>query len=159
VSQETFFEFIRIFHTIEEAGADVIYLHINSTGGDLFAGFAMMDHLKLSATHTIAIVEGFVASAATLLVIGCTRRLITRNSFMLLHQPSSEFDGTMSELTTEQYNLGRLYTRLVRVYRKHTLLSKALIVATLSDDKYWSSKECVKAGIVHTIAAPSDLQS
>ena len=46
-----------------------IFLHINSHGGDLFAGLAAMDEIRKSNVPVISIIDGCAASAATLMSI------------------------------------------------------------------------------------------
>ena len=74
-----------------------IYLHIFSNGGDIFAAFAIIDIIKKSKIPVVSIIEGCAASAATLISICCTKRLIHKHAFMLVHEISSGFFGKMSE--------------------------------------------------------------
>ena len=48
----------------------MIYVHICSYGGDVFAGLALMDLIKNNEIPITTIVEGPVASAATLMFLG-----------------------------------------------------------------------------------------
>ena len=78
-----------------------IYIHIHSTGGDLFAGLALVDIIKNSNIKIITIIEGYAASAATLGAVVGNKRLMTENSYMLIHQLSSSFWGKYAEVQDE----------------------------------------------------------
>ena len=153
VNKQSLFRFARLFRQVGNTGPKLIIIHINSIGGEMHIGFALMDIVRLSTIETVAIVEGFAASAATLLVLGCTQRLMTRNSFMLVHQPSSMFEGTSQEWEHEDYNLKKMYKRMINVYKKRTNLSLSAIKDALCNDKYWDAKRCMAVGIIDCIAS------
>src|SRR3990172_7702273 len=62
-----------------------IWLHIQSGGGELFTGLNIADQLATIRTPVYSIVEGYCASAATLISAACAKRFITPSSFMLIH--------------------------------------------------------------------------
>jgi len=64
-----------------------VYLYINSGGGELGAGYAIIDQILLSPFPTYTIVRGTAASmAATISAFGTKGcRFITKNSTMFLH--------------------------------------------------------------------------
>ena len=80
-----------------------IWLHIQSPGGDLFSGLNMADQFKTIASPIYSIVEGYCASAATLISMSCNRKFITPNSFMLIHQLWSIAWGKYEELKDDMH--------------------------------------------------------
>ena len=66
--------------------APEIYLHINTYGGSLFAGFAGMDAIKDNPIPVVTIIEGCCASAGTLMSICGSKRLMKKNSYMLIYK-------------------------------------------------------------------------
>lgn len=64
-----------------------VYMYINSAGGELGAGYAIIDQILLSPFPTYTIVRGTAASmAATISAFGTKGcRFITKNSTMFLH--------------------------------------------------------------------------
>jgi ATP-dependent protease ClpP protease subunit len=152
VSTRSVFRFATVFRTLEQQRPASITIHVNSSGGELHAGFALRDIVWMSRIPTVAIVEGVAASAATLLVLGCDRRMITRNSFMLLHQPTSAFEGTSQAWEHEGYNLKKMYRRMMHIYRRRTKLSATALRDCLQNERYWSARKCVRVGIVDSIA-------
>lgn len=125
-----------------------ITLHVQSDGGDVFAGFALYDMVRCSDIPVVAIVEGRVASAATLLILGCTRRLMTRHSFFLIHQLSSEFWGNNEEWKDEVKNMEKLSKNLLKIYIRHSKLTADKLENLLMHDLWWGVKRCIRHGLV-----------
>jgi len=128
-----------------------IWLHINSGGGDLFAGFAIADQIKTIHSPVYSIVEGVCASAATLLSLPCSRRFITPNSFMLIHQLSSVMCGTHEQLKDEMILQDMAMDKLTIFYRYYTKLSSIKIKKLLERDSWMDSEQCITDGFVDEI--------
>lgn len=133
-----------------------IYLHINSFGGSVFAALSSVDSIIGSKYPIVSIMEGGSASAATIMSVVCSERVIRPNAYMLIHQISSGFWGKMEEIVDEFKNTKKLMKRLKRIYKKHTKLNnKEDGNVNLSDilkrDLWLDSDECLKYGLVDKI--------
>ena len=94
------------------------------------------------------VVDGFVASAGTLISIAGKKRYILPNAYMLLHELRSGFWGKMSDMTEEMENLKKLMDHLIEFYSTHTPLSKKTLEKLLTKDSIWNAKECISRGVV-----------
>ena len=65
----------------------------------------MLDLIKNLNNPVHTYVDGFAASAATLLSLSGEKRFMTKNSLMLIHQLSSGFMGKFTEIKDENDNL------------------------------------------------------
>jgi ATP-dependent protease ClpP protease subunit len=139
------------FATKQQGSIDSIFLHINSLGGYLYEGFAAMDCILNCKSPVITIVEGMAASAATFLSLAGTRRLITRHSYMMIHQLSSVFWGKYSEIKDEQKNLDLYMKQIYEVYKEYTEVPEKAIAEILKHDLDWDAKTCLKYGLVDEI--------
>ena len=128
-----------------------IYLHINSFGGSVFAGLSIIDTIIGNAVPVVSIVEGSAASAATLISVVCSERIIRPNSFMLIHQISSGFWGKMEEIKDEVINLKKLTKKLKGIYRQHTTIEKESLKSLLKRDLWLDSGECLSHGLVDKV--------
>ena len=133
-----------------------IYLHINSFGGSVFAAISTIDTITSSKIPIVSIVEGGAASAATLISCVCSERYIRNNSYMLIHQVSSGFWGTMEEIKDEFRNLKKLMKFIKKLYRKNTNLNNSedsdiKLNDILKRDIWWNASECIKYGLVDGI--------
>jgi len=128
-----------------------IFLHINSFGGSVFAGLSIIDTIIDSDIPIVSIVEGSAASAATLISVVCSERVIKPNSFMLIHQLSSGFWGKMEEIKDEFINLKKLTKKLKGIYKKHTNIEKEKLKSLLKRDLWLDSAECLELGLVDRV--------
>ena len=128
-----------------------IYLHINSFGGSVFAGLSAMDYIKSSTVPIVTAVEGCAASAATLMSVVGTHRVIRRNSFMLIHQLSSGMWGKYEEMKDAMEN-NDLFMRIITdVYEEHTKIPKRKLKEILKRDLWLDAETCLDYGMVDEI--------
>lgn len=125
-------------------------LYVNSTGGDLYQAFALIDVMRAS-THKIRTIGiGTVMSAAFLIVAAGTRgeRYVADNTSCMCHQFSSGTDGKYHDLKAEMKETELLNTKMVDILVAATkqvpsYVKKRLLPPT---DVYMTSQEMVEHG-------------
>ncbi len=128
-----------------------IRLHITSGGGSVIAAFSIidcMDELKVPV-HTI--VDGYAASAATLISVCGAKRFIKKNAEMLIHQVRSGMWGKMAELEDDFKNIKKTHEHIKDIYEEKTNLKRNDLVKILKHDLDWNAKECLERGLVDEI--------
>ena len=158
VSRESIFELNMLLKEVEEENIITanklnidpipIYLHINSYGGSVFAGFAAIDMIVSCKVPVYTIIEGCAASAATMMSIVGAKRYIRPNSYMLVHQLSSGCWGKMNEIEDEYENLKELMKNIKRIYEKHAKIPKKDLTDVLKHDLWWNPEKCMSYGLV-----------
>lgn len=130
-----------------------IYLHITTNGGDLLAGFFAYDKIKNSKIPIRTIIEGCVASAGSLLSMAGSRRYMTENSHLLIHQLRTGIIGTYEELVDESANCNQFMSKLIGLYKDNSngKLSKTKIKELLKRDIFWNTKTAITNGLVDEI--------
>lgn len=130
-----------------------VYIHINSPGGSVSDGIACMDRITRSKSPVVTIVEGCAASAATLLSVVSDKRMITENSYMLIHQVSSSMWGPAKfrDMKDKYENMKTIMSMLKDVYRKNTKIKSSTLDEILDHDLYFDAKTCKKYGLVDEI--------
>ena len=128
-----------------------IKLFINSGGGSITAGISSMDTIIRSKVPIHTYVDGFAASAATFLSVVGAHRLMSRNSYMLVHQLSSNFWGKYSEFEDEKQNLDLMMKTIKDVYKEYTKLPMKKLDEILKHDLMWDANTCLKYGLVDEI--------
>ena len=126
-------------------------LLINSGGGSITAGISSMDTILRCKVPIHTYVDGFAASAATFISVVGEKRFISRNSYMLIHQLSSNFWGKYSEFKDEKQNLDLMMKTIKDVYKKHTKLPMKKLDEILKHDLLWDANTCLKYGLVDEI--------
>lgn len=141
----------QITRGMEDAAPTPIWLHIQSVGGDLFAGFAASDQLRRIKSPIYSVVEGLCASAATLLSLACTRRFIQPNAVMLVHQLSGSMWGTHEQFEDEIKLQNMAMDRLAAFYVERTQLDEKTVRDMLTRDSWMDAAEAVRLGFAGEI--------
>ena len=124
---------------------------INSGGGSITAGISSMDTILRSKVPVHTYVDGFAASAATFLSIAGTKRYMSRNSYMLIHQLSTNFWGKYSEFEDEKQNLDLMMKTIKRVYKEYTKVPEKKLDEILKHDLMWDAEKCLEYGLIDEI--------
>lgn len=128
-----------------------VSLYINSEGGDAYAGLSAMNHIQSMSVPVVCVADGFVASAATFMLLGGRKRLAMPHATILIHQFSTAFWGKYADLIDELENSHQLMNSFREVYRERTKLKKKRIDALLKKELTMTASQCVKFGVVEAL--------
>lgn len=128
-----------------------VYLYINSQGGCIFSGFSAMDHIKWNPVKVITVVDGFVASSATFLLLGGSERKAMQNSRILIHQLFANFWGKYNDLLDEVKNTQELMKSVKELYQTQTYMSAKKIEHLLQKELHMNANNALKHGFVDEI--------
>jgi ATP-dependent Clp endopeptidase proteolytic subunit ClpP len=124
-----------------------IVLFIHSDGGCVFSGLSGMDHVRSLKLPVTTVVDGVCCSAATFVLLGGHKRLVMRNSYVLIHQLSNTLWGKFEELKDEMQTVTKLMDHIRNLYQTETQLSDKKLNKLMKRDIYLDSEECIKYGI------------
>lgn len=128
-----------------------IHLHIQSLGGSLLHTLYLIDLIKGMKTPVYTYVDGFAASAGTLLSVVGKKRFMSKHSLMLIHQLSGGASGKYSELKDEEQNVDMFMDMIVNTYLEHTKFNEVVLNNILKHDWWLNSEQCLKHGLVDEI--------
>jgi ATP-dependent protease ClpP protease subunit len=128
-----------------------IQLHIQSYGGDLMPVFYALDCIDALKTPVWTHVDGYAASAASLLSVYGDRRFMTKRSFVLMHELRTEARGSFSEVSTDLSHSKELMQMMCDVYEMKTSMKRDEIMQLLVKDAWLNAKQCLSFGIVDRV--------
>ena len=128
-----------------------IRLHIQSPGGSLLHSFYIIDLIQSLDTPVYTYIDGFAASAATLISVVGKKRFITKNSLMLIHQLSASEDGKYNQLKDSIDNFDTMMNNICNIYLKNTHLNESTLAILLSHDLWLNSETAYEYGLVDEI--------
>ena len=128
-----------------------INLHIQSEGGSLLHALYVTDLIRNLKTPVHTYVDGFAASAATLLSVAGDKRFITKNSLMLIHQLSSASVGKYNQMEDEMENLDNIMNIVINMYLNNSVINKSKLIEILKKDIWLDAKTCLDYGLVDAI--------
>ena len=118
----------------------VIHLHIASNGGCCFSGLHMYDVIKNNKYPIYTYVDGFIASAATFPFLGGTKRFMSDNAFIMIHQLSAWFVGTFQNLKDQYQSSTKIMNKFKQIYIKELNITNEQLEQLLKRD-LWLNKD------------------
>ena len=120
-------------------------------GGSLMDTWYIMDLLKNLDHPVYTYIDGYAASAATLISVMGEKRFISPHSFMLIHQLSSGSSGTFSEMDDSMQNNIKFMETIRKIYLTRTLLKEKELNEILKKDLWLDAETCKKYGLIDEI--------
>ena len=139
---------------LESADPDKdISLYINSPGGSVSAGLAILDTMNFIKCDVSTICLGQCASmAAVLLSAGAKgKRLCLPNSLVLIHQPSGGAKGQQTEIQIVADYILKMRARLNQILADNTGQTLDTIQADTERDYYMTAEQALEYGLVDRI--------
>jgi ATP-dependent protease ClpP protease subunit len=103
----------------ENENAPVI-IHIDSIGGDVFAGLQLCRAIANHKAEVIAECGIIVASIASVIALSCTKMTITKDTFLMVHKPWCVCCGTAEELLSTAALLEQSGKRIKEIVNEKT---------------------------------------
>lgn len=129
-----------------------VELHVNSPGGDVHEGVAMLNVLRSHPGKVTAIVEGLAASAASFIVAGGADRIIMRpHSEVMVHSPWMALEGDGPTLVKAAGDLERLGGTLARIYADRAGGTPEHWAGLMSAETWFTADEAVAAGLADAV--------
>ncbi|KAG5183897.1 ClpP/crotonase-like domain-containing protein, partial [Tribonema minus] len=128
-----------------------VELHVQSSGGALMPALAIVDTICRSPVPVHSFVEGFAASAATLMTVVCAVRYAHPNSLMLIHQMSGGAEGTLAQVGDRVDGMRTIDKLVKNVYLMHTRMASDDLDELMKHDVWMTASECMHKGIVDEI--------
>lgn len=76
--------------------ADCVELVISSYGGSVDGAVSIINALRRTEAHTVAVLDGIAASAASLIALSCNEIVVSDNAKLMIHSAHGVIGGTMS---------------------------------------------------------------
>lgn len=122
-----------------------INFYIQSVGGSLLPTFGVIDTMKLSRIPINTFVNGYVASAGSLLSVSGHKRYITKNSMMLVHSLRTSIgEVNYQQLEDHYYNSASMMNIVKNIYKEKSNIDDQHLNFLLSHDYWLNSTECLK---------------
>lgn len=134
-------EYVEWFQLFRAAGEnDIIYVRINSEGGDLFSALQMVRAIQESNATVVCSVEGICMSAATLIFLSADRFELTEHSMFMFHNYSSGTIGKGGEMYDQITHFRSWSEKLFNSFYKDFLTSEE-IKSMLDNKDIWLDAE------------------
>lgn len=140
-----------------DIGNDDLTVRVNSPGGDVFEGIAIMNALRGHRGTVTAVVEGLAASAASIIAIGGADRLVMRpQAELMIHDAWGLAMGNAAEMDSMKDQLDRTSDSLAAVYADKAGGTVDDWRQAMRDETWMSADEAVTAGLADAVEDPRE---
>ena len=132
-----------------------IAFYINSPGGVVTAGLSIYDTMQFIKPDVSTICIGQAASMGAVLLAGGTKgkRYCLPHSRMMIHQPSSGFQGQASDIDIQAREVLKLRERLNEILASHTGQDIETIARDTDRDNFMDGEKAAEYGLIDTVLA------
>ncbi len=135
-----------------------ISLYINSPGGSVSAGLAIMDTMRLIPNDVSTLAMGLAASMGQFLLSAGApgKRYALPHARVLMHQGSAGISGTAVDVEIQAQNLEHVRDTVLTLIAEHTGQPVARIEADSLRDRWFTASEAREYGLIDSVIASVD---
>lgn len=135
-----------------------ISLYINSPGGSVSAGLAIMDTMRLIPNDVSTLAMGLAASMGQFLLSAGTggKRHALPHARVLMHQGSAGIGGTAVDIEIQAQNLEHVRDTVLGLIAEHTGQPLARIEADSARDRWFTAVEARDYGFIDRVVSSLD---
>lgn len=137
------------------ADGDEVTLIINSPGGNLIAGYEMYCDLAAYEGKTKALIQGYAASIATVVMMACERVVAYPVSLVCIHNPSSYTEGDVAAHKKTIKELETIKESVINAYLERAKVTPEELSVLMDKDQYIAVDEALRLGLVDEVITPS----
>ena len=151
INEEKSHEIISKLIALDKYMVAPIVLWINSGGGSVVNGLAIIDTIKGIPSPVLTIINGKAYSMAAMISITGDKRLITENSFWMQHEMTICEEDYISKAKDSFKFDEELQSLLAELIRKHTKLTEDDLERAKHGELWLGAKQCKAKGVVDNI--------
>lgn len=151
---------LSVIDAISQASdAKVIHIYINSPGGDVFEGRAIMAEIKRFEGKTIAHIDSVCASAATSIALACDEVEMSDGAFFMIHNAASLVWGDKTDMRETANLLEKVEGAIINDYTTKTGKSVEQVAAWMDAETWFTAQEALDNGFVDRLATSAKVKN
>ncbi|HAF73289.1 MAG TPA: hypothetical protein DCL06_11240 [Corynebacterium variabile] len=137
---------------------EALTVRVNSPGGDVFDGVAIMNALRSHRGTVTVVVEGLAASAASVIAVGGADHLIMRpTAELMVHDAWQIAAGNAAEMEANAERLNRTSDNMARVYAAKAGGTVEQWREAMRAESWFSADEAVLVGLADQVMDARDV--
>lgn len=150
--------YTELFYTLRTATeTDLIYLHLNTSGGDFDTGLQIINNMLASNAHVVTVLEARAYSMGAFIFLAGDELVVHDNCQLLFHMYSGVFSGKGNEQQAEALALSSWFEKFM-TRTCQPFLSASEVKSILKGGDLWMDSDEIKhrmARLRHTPAKPA----
>lgn len=141
-------DFVR---SLQELDVATINLRVNSPGGSVYDGVAIMNALRRHPANVIATVDGLAASAASFIIQAADEVVMGSGTELMIHDASTIVWGNADEMVEAASHLDRISGTIAGIYAERAGGTVEEWRDAMKAETWYSADEAVAAGLADRV--------
>ena len=143
----------QLLHLESQDAEKDISLYINSPGGEVYSGLAILDTMNFIKPQVSTICVGMAASmAAVLLSAGAKgKRFCLPHSKVMIHQPSGGAQGQATDISIHANHILRVKDKLNQILSERTGQPLEVVKRDTERDNFMTAQEALEYGLIDKV--------
>lgn len=136
-----------IRNLVKEAGEKEINLHINSTGGSIYASVAINNFLRQCGNIINVYIDGVAASGASIIAMAGNKIYMPINTTMMIHRAATGVYGNVDDLRKVADTLEKFDETVLNSYKNRFVGTVEELRELIKKETYLTAEECKVFGL------------
>lgn len=128
-----------------------IDLHINSPGGNVFAGLAIHNAVKRHQGEVVVYIDGLAASIASVVAMAGNTIIMPDNALLMIHNPYGLAMGSAADLRKAAESLDKAKSGLMSAYKGKSGLEDETISSMMDEESWMTAAEALDLGFADQV--------
>ncbi|MFJ4168500.1 head maturation protease, ClpP-related [Paenarthrobacter sp. NPDC089714] len=142
----------RFVRELSELDVSTINLYVNSPGGSVYDGVAIMNALRRHKATVVATVDGLAASAASFIIQAADEVVMGQGSELMIHEAWSFAYGNAETLQKVAGDLDRISGTIAEIYAERAGGTEDEWREAMKAETWYTADEAVTAGLADRVA-------
>lgn len=151
-------EFAKAMDTLPEDTSE-IRLHLNSPGGEVHEGIAILNTLRAHPARVTVVVDGLAASAASFIATGADEVVMADNSQMMIHDAWGLCVGPAVDMRDMAERLDKVSNNIASIYASKAGGSVDDWRSHMLAETWYDAQEAVDAGLADRVEGTADVDA
>lgn len=139
-------------HLLDTITASEIMVYINSYGGEVAEGLAIYNALRRKNCKVTTVCDGFACSAASVVFMAGTERIMNPASLLLIHNAWSSYTGNADALRKAADDLEIISNAAKQAYLSCVNIGEEELNALLADESWILPADAISMGFATAIS-------
>lgn len=130
---------------------ETITVHLNSPGGNPFEGVAMHSTLRSNKAKIIINVDGWAASAASIVAMAGDEINIAEGGIIMIHEAAKPTFGTAEDHRQAAAMLTETNSAMTKIYARRSSLDEEEVAALMAAETWMGAEQAIEFGFADQI--------
>jgi len=140
--------------TAIRASTGPLAVRINSPGGYVMEGLAIIEALRAYPGKVTIHIDGLAASMASAIAMVGAETIMASSALFMIHKPWDSTIGNADDMRRDAAKLDRIEAQLLGIYEKRTGQPRGQLAEWLAAETWFTPEEALAAGFVTSISEP-----